>query len=183
MATRRRLVPAPIRDVFDLLVDYTRYVEWAPDIVSSTVVAAEGDVVVGEFQSPFLTGEKYTLEFVHSKPASIVFKQVDQHGERGLRGGWDLTESGPERATIVDAALTLNTGVLRRRSNEARTARVLERRLDSLASMFAANGRRDAQKGVEKETFGSSVLRLVAAGATPQVRLLGTTFALKKIDG
>src|SRR5215470_17293907 len=101
MPTASRQVQATPDEVFSVLADYEHYVEWSPDVVAATVLAREGDVVVAEFLSPFLVEGKYVLEFVHSRPSSIIYRQVDQYESRGLQGSWRLAPAADAAATIV----------------------------------------------------------------------------------
>lgn len=119
-------------EMFGVLSDYDGYAEWAPDVVRSSVLVREGDVVVAEFLSPYLIGDKYVLEFVHSRPSSITYRQVDQYGSRGLQGSWQITAGGDGRTAVVVGRMEFRTDVWRRAANRRRTQLILSRRLDSL---------------------------------------------------
>src|SRR5437016_2711766 len=108
MPTYSRVIPATMEAVFAVLSDYQNYPDWTPDVVAAAVLAREGDVVVAEFLSPFLTEKKYVLEFVHSRPRSIVYKQVDQFGTRGVQGAWHL-EDAVGGGTSATGTLDLKT--------------------------------------------------------------------------
>jgi ribosome-associated toxin RatA of RatAB toxin-antitoxin module len=149
MATGSMTLHAPAEDVFAVLADYQRYVEWAPDVVASAVLAKEGDIVVADFLSPFLTDEKYVLEFVHSKPHSITYKQVDQYGARGVQGSWRLDPQGGD--TMVTAHLDYREALWHRTVSRRRAQLILDRRLDSLATRLPGA----AARGEERE-FGDT---------------------------
>src|SRR5262245_63617539 len=107
MPTRSGQIRATPEELFAVLTDYGKYPDWSPDVVAAAVLVREGDIVVAEFQSPFLMDGKYILEFVPTRPSSIAYRQVDQHDSRGLQGIWTLSASadGVTVATGVVASI------------------------------------------------------------------------------
>lgn len=137
MAVISTLIKTSRDELFSVLTDYERYAEWTADVVSASVLDREGDIVVAEFVSPELIDGKFVLEFVHGPPDSIVYRQVDQFGKRGLQGRWQLA--------VLDAGSTELTGQMHLRStvwagrrNSRRAGLVLRRRVDLLMRMFSA---------------------------------------------
>lgn len=155
--------------VFEILANYEGYADWTADVVESMVLAQEGDIVVAEFFSPELMEDKYTLELVHSKPASIVYQQVDQYGSRGLSGSWHLTESSGRKGTIVTGEMNLKVGFRKRLSASKNVNLILQRRFDALMQVFfdtsvdrphlpvwaneLANGEGDAEAVADEKEF------------------------------
>ena len=140
MPTESRQIHATPEELFAVLTDYDRYAEWSPDVVASAVLVREGDVVVAEFQSPFLMDGKYILEFVHSRPSSITYRQVDQHDSRGLQGTWMLSASPGSAETLVTGQMEFRTDLWKRASDRRRADRVLQRRFDALQAHMSRGG-------------------------------------------
>ena len=116
--------------IYKVLSDFNSYVEWMPDIAESTVLAQEGDIVIGEFSSPELMEEKYQLEFVCSKPTSIIYKQIGIFEETGshslcLSGNWKIIDSPNGKDTII-------IGEMKFKANAKKATLILQRRLDAL---------------------------------------------------
>lgn len=139
MASYSRYIKAPKDKVFGVLADYGSYSDWTPDVVEATVLAAEGDIMVAEFFSPELLETTYQLEFLHSKPTSIRYKQVGQTGyDRGLEGSWHLADAQDRDGAIVTAAMSLNTNLFRSLPSRRMVSLILRRRLDVLEQMFSS---------------------------------------------
>jgi ribosome-associated toxin RatA of RatAB toxin-antitoxin module len=163
-------------EVFTVLADYQRYVDWAPDVVASTLLASEGDIVVAEFRSPFLLDDKYVIECLHSKPHTITYKQVDQYGSRGVQGSWRLEAQGSGE-TRVTAHMDYRDTLWNRGASRRRAQRILDRRLDSLASRFAGGDPRAL-----KDADRSGLLEALAAGEAFSVWAPGARYLLKKVE-
>jgi len=142
MPTRSRQIPATLEELFAVLTDYEKYVDWSPDVVGAAVLVREGDIVVAEFQSPFLLEGKYILELVHSRPTSITYRQVDQHESRGLQGTWMLAAATGSAGTVVTGQMEFRTDLWKRTADRRRADRVLHRRIDALQAHAAALFRR-----------------------------------------
>lgn len=138
MPTRSRQIQATPEELFTVLTDYEKYVDWSPDVVGAAVLARESDIVVAEFQSPFLIEGKYILEFVHSRPSSITYRQVDQHESRGLQGTWMLSPATDSEGTLVTGQMEFRTDLWKRGGDRRRADRVLQRRIDALQAHAAA---------------------------------------------
>jgi ribosome-associated toxin RatA of RatAB toxin-antitoxin module len=152
MPTASRQVHATPDDVFSVLADYEHYEDWSPDVVAATVLAREGDVVVAEFLSPFLVEGKYILEFVHSRPSTIIYRQVDQHESRGLQGSWSLAATADTSVTIVTGQMDFRTEIWRRAADRRRAERILQRRFDALQGHVSSAARRgDGRAAVEPQ--------------------------------
>jgi hypothetical protein len=106
-------------------------------VVSSSVLASEQDIVIAEFVSPYLFAEKYVLEFVQSKPASIFYNQVDPYGRVGLQGGWQLADAPDGNGVLVTGTMNLKTVFWRPFWGRSRVRRVLQRRLDAIRQLFS----------------------------------------------
>lgn len=142
MPTRSRSIQATPEELFAVLTDYEKYIDWSPDVVGAAVLARESDIVVVEFVSPFLIEGKYILEFVHSRPSSITFRQVDQHDSRGLQGAWTLSPATDTAGTLLSGQMEFRTDLWKRHSDRRRADRVLQRRIDALQAHAAALFRR-----------------------------------------
>jgi len=132
MPTQSRQIRATPEELFSVLADYEKYVEWSPDVVTAGVLVREGDIVVAEFQSPFLMEGKYILEFLESRPSSITYRQVDQYDSRGLQGAWMLSASPGSSETLVTGQMEFRTDLWKRAGDRRRADRVLQRRFDAL---------------------------------------------------
>jgi len=180
MPTYSRVIPARIEEVFAVLSDYQNYPDWTPDVTAAAVLAMEGDIVVAEFLSPFLSDKKYVLEFLHSRPQSIVYKQVDQFEARGLQGEWRL-EQAAAGGTLVTGTMTFKTEVWARLANGRRAALILQRRFDSLGQLFAAGSlARDIATAAPPPT--DPLFDAVERGEPATVNWLGTRYVLTKLD-
>lgn len=181
MPTLSRHLAAPIEKVFSALSDYANYPLWAPDVVSATVLAREGDIVVAEFESPFLMEKKYVLEFLQVPPTTIIYKQVDQFGERGLQGKWDLRTPRDAAGTLVTGSMTVRAEMTKVLINRRRSRLILRRRLDSLQELFPAEA--DAgSTAVSRATGDDPLLEAIAAGESATVTWQGTKYVLTKTE-
>jgi ribosome-associated toxin RatA of RatAB toxin-antitoxin module len=180
MATSSAFIRASREQVFALLTDYKTYPTWAADVVDSTVLAREGDIVVAEFLSPQLMDEKYVLEFVHSRPISIAFRQVDQFGSRGVRGHWRIEEHPGRGGVAVTGELHLKRS-LKQSLRDRRTAElILQRRLDSLRELFA-RAKREQPAAPESVSVGREILGAVRSGQEFAVWFLGDKYLVRKV--
>ena len=166
-------------EVFTVLADYQRYMDWAPDVVASTLLAREGDIVVAEFLSPFLLEDKYVIECLHSKPHTITYKQVDQYGARGVQGSWRLEPQG-NGETRVTAQMDYRDRLWNRGASRRRAQRILDRRLDSLASRFA--GAAGGDERALKDADRSGLLEALARGDAFTVWSPGARYVLKRVE-
>jgi ribosome-associated toxin RatA of RatAB toxin-antitoxin module len=183
MPTASRQVHAAPDDVFSVLADYEHYVEWSPDVVAATVLASEGDIVVAEFLSPFLVEAKYVLEFVHSRPSSIIYRQVDQYESRGLQGSWLLTATADTSVTLVTAQMDYRTEIWRRAADRRRAERILRRRFDALqAHMSNAAKRGEATAAVEPRESEPALFDTLAEGQTLTVWASNIEYRFRRID-
>jgi len=112
--------------VYSALTGYRQYESWVPDIVRSRLLAREGELAIAEFLAPPYGNDKLLLEFVESKPDSVVFTQVDRLRQDGVFGRFELTEAQDAAGTLVKALLGANAGALRLRCRK-RLRRVLKR--------------------------------------------------------
>jgi ribosome-associated toxin RatA of RatAB toxin-antitoxin module len=182
MPTESRTVRATPDEVFAVLADFDGYTDWTPDVVESTVLAREGDIVVAGFRSPFLMQEQYVLEFVQSSQTSIVYSQVGQYGSRGLQGAWHLAKSAD--GTLVTGQMTLRTELWKSAANRRRTALVLRRRLDSLERLLPRGAGRGAEQATgESRTTGDSEALIEALGQEEEfaVRVAGAKYRLTRL--
>jgi hypothetical protein len=127
--------------LYSLLTDYVRYVEWTPDVTEVTLLAYEGDIAVVEFCSPELMPETYQLEFVQTKPTTITFKQNGLYQEtgqwnRGVYGRWHLADASDGHGVIVTGTLCRETTFWQQRRNRRQSHLILQRRLDVMAQLF-----------------------------------------------
>jgi ribosome-associated toxin RatA of RatAB toxin-antitoxin module len=185
MPTHSRVIRGTLEEVFAVLSDYQSYPAWTPDVVASAVLAREGDIVVAEFLSPFLTEKKYVLELLHARPKSIVYNQVDQFGSRGVQGAWHLEGAADGDGTSVTGTLGLRSEASKSFRNRRRAGLILQRRLDSLEELFprGAVDRADQPSRLEAATFqGEPLLDVVARGEPATVCWLGAKYLLTKID-
>lgn len=180
MPSNSCVVGAAVEQVFGVLSDYANYPMWAPDVVSATILAREGDIVVAEFCSPFLTDKKYVVEFLHGRPSSIVYKQVDQFGERGVQGEWRLERAPDGSETTVHGSLLVRAEMTKTLLNRRRAGLVLQRRLDSLRELFApaAAGPPAARRGLAADP----VVEAVAKGEAAVVCWQGSRYVLTKSE-
>ena len=184
MAKLSALIKATRNEIFDLLTDYQNYADWTADVIESTVLAQEGDIVVAEFVSPELMTGKYVLEFVHSKPHSIVYKQVDQYASRGLKGSWHLADSPAGEGIIVTGTLNLKTGVLELFSNRKKVHLILQRRLDAMSQLFPDASSAKAGKSTVVRDESVHVQEVFASPQREEeftVWLLGHKYYVKKV--
>lgn len=138
MATLVKHVRASKDQLFALLADYRSYVDWTPDVVEATVLAAEGDIMVVELYSPELLEERYQLECIHSKPVSIAYRQIGQpYDDRGLIGSWHLADAADRKGTTVTGEMSLNAGFFKSFSNRKKAGLILQRRLEVLQWIFS----------------------------------------------
>lgn len=179
MPSNSCLVGATVEQVFGVLSDYANYPMWAPDVVSATLLAREGDIVVAEFHSPFLTDKKYVVEFLHGPPNSIVYKQVDQFGERGVQGEWRLERAPDGSGTMVHGSMVVRAEVTKALMNRRRAVLILQRRLDSLREFFAPPAGPSADRSGLAD---DPVLEAVASGEPALVCWRGTRYVLTKSD-
>jgi len=180
MATLSCTLSAPLDKIFGVLSDYANYPLWAPDVVSATVLAREGDIVVAEFESPFLTEKKYVLEFLLVPPTAIAFKQVDQFGERGVRGRWDLKQARDGTGTVVTGSMSVRAEMRKLLINRRRARLIVRRRLDSLKEVFPADG--DAVGRGSEGPADHPLLRAITAGEPTTVSWQGMKYVVTKSE-
>jgi ribosome-associated toxin RatA of RatAB toxin-antitoxin module len=182
MPSHSRVIPAKMEAVFAVLSDYQSYPDWTPDVVAATVLAREGDIVVAEFLSPFLIEKKYVLEFLHSRPTSIVYKQVDQFGARGVRGAWQLEEAAGG-GTTVTGTMNFKTEAWAGLANRRRAGLILRRRFDALDQLFPATADgRAAAAAPEPSMPADAIVDVLERGEPATVNWLGTRYLLTKTD-
>jgi hypothetical protein len=124
-------VKAPRGVVYSALTGYRQYETWLPDIVRSRLLAREGELAIAEFLAPPYGNDKLLLEFVASKPDSVIFNQVDRLRQDGVFGRFELTEAADAAGTLVKATLGAKAGPLRLGCRK-RLRRVLKRSLAAL---------------------------------------------------
>ena len=178
MTSNSCLVTASVEQVFGVLSDYANYPLWTPDVVAATVLAREGDIVVAEFHSPFLSDKKYVIEFVQAPPTHIAYKQVDQFGERGVQGEWRLDRPPEGGGTRVRAAMVVRAEITKALVNRRRVRLILQRRLDALRELFgpAAAGQSTAVDVAEDALLDA------IANEPATVSWRGARYLLTKID-
>ena len=156
MPTRSREIPATLEELFAVLTDYEKYVDWSPDVVGAAVLVREGDIVVADFQSPVLLEGKSILELVHSRPTSITYRQVDQHESRCLQGTWMLAAATCSAGPVVTGQMEFRTDLLKATAAGRRADRVLHRRIDALQAHAALFRRGNAEPGLaDPSSFAS----------------------------
>ena len=111
--TASAYVKAPRRVVYSALTGYRQYETWLPDVVSSRLHAREGELAIAEFLSPPYGRDKLLLEFVETKPDSLVFTQVDRLRMDGVFGRFELAEAKDAAGTLVKATLGARASLLR----------------------------------------------------------------------
>lgn len=119
-------IKAPRRVVYSALAGYRQYESWVPDIVRSRLLAREGELAIAEFLAPPYGNDKLLLEFVESKPDSVVFNQVDRLRQDGVFGRVELKEAPDGSGTMVEALLGAKASALRLGCRK-RLRRVLKR--------------------------------------------------------
>ena len=53
--------------VYEILIDYDNYAEWAPQVVKSKLLAKEGELAIAEFELVRKKAGKVTVEAIHGK--------------------------------------------------------------------------------------------------------------------
>jgi hypothetical protein len=186
MTTLNVRVDAPRERVFGLLTDYEGYVEWTPDVIDVTLLAKEGDIAVVEFSSPELMSGRYQLEFVHSRPDAIVYRQkglFERTGRQdwGVRGSWKLSDAPDGTGCIVTGTMTMSQSRWRRVAHGDRAQIILARRLDVIGGLFTADVRRAGQELPEAERRFLDAL-VGADNSTTTIWFDGVAHALRKVD-
>jgi len=163
--------------IYKVLADFDSYVEWMPDIAESTVLAQEGDIVIAEFFSPELMEEKYQLEFVCSKPTSIIYKQIGIFEETGtyshcLSGNWKIIDSPNGKDTII-------IGEMKFKANAKKATLILQRRLDALQQKCSLS----TTPTEESKPISASSQQMINAIQYEEVivRCYGSKYVIKKI--
>lgn len=180
------IVSATLDQVFATLTDYERYADWAPDVVSANVLAREGDIVVAEFYSPELMDEAYQLEFIHSKPVSVIYKQkgiFEKTGrlKRGLSGSWSVTKEPNRQAVRVTASMALQGRYRQHLANRKKAKLVLQRRLDVLQHMFdpLPTGH---SLDIPLQDSGKEILELFETAEGREIWIYGNRYRLTRTD-
>lgn len=180
------LVNATIEQVYAVLTDYEGYADWAPDVVSATVLAKEGDIVVAEFYSPELMDDPYQLEFVHSKPVSIIYKQkgiFEKTGrsERGLTGTWSVANAPDNQGVRVTGVMRLQGPFRHSFTNKKIVSLILQRRLDVIQHMFD-HLQPEQDLDILPQGMGREILDGLSGGETQEIWLYGSKFSLTRTD-
>jgi len=178
-------IKATKEQVFSVITDYDSYSEWAADCIHSQVLLREGEIVVAEFLSPELMGEKYQLEFVHTPPTSVIYKQIDQHGSRGLSGSLDITESEDGQGVILTGEMRLKTSLWKKRTNRKRTDMILLRRLESVKEdvSYTYASEDGVEVGEDIELVDrKKIIEVARRGKDIDVWFLGEKYELKRIS-
>ena len=183
MARQSLLIEATKDDIFEVLCDYGNYADWAADVADSTVLDREGDLVVAEFFSPELMSEKYTLEFIHSRPMSIIYTQIDYY-RGGLRGSWHIEDVAESRDVIVTAEMKLKTSLWRSFANHRKANLILNRRLSALQQVFGVSSTTPEGLPVTGGGLlhGKGVLETIQVEEEFAVSLFGHKYLVKKAD-
>jgi hypothetical protein len=163
--------------IYNVLTNFNGYAEWMPDIADSTVVAQEGDIAIADFSSPELIEEKYQLEFVCSRPTSIVYKQIGIFEETGklssgLYGSWDIIDT-PEGTGVTIS------GEMNYKANTKMSDLILQRRLDILLQMFSLPTTDEA----ENRPFSALEAQIAETFQTEEFAIwfLGSKYLYKKV--
>ena len=112
-ASTSAYIKAPREVVYSVLTGYRQYETWVPDIVRSRLFAREGELAIAEFLAPPYGSGKLLLEFVETKPESVVFTQVDRLRQDGVFGRFKLTAAKDAAGTMVEGVLGAKVGALR----------------------------------------------------------------------
>lgn len=103
-------IAAPIGRVWDVIVDYARYAEFVPGVMSTRVLGASGGVRQVEYEVDVgLRRLRYVLALREEPPARVSWSLVRGELLLSSNGSWELTEDG--------------TGTLARYSAEVRISR------------------------------------------------------------
>lgn len=88
---------APTTDVLAVLADIERYPEWAPELKDAEVLSRddEGRVASARFRAAgFGYSTSYTLEYDHSVPGRLAWRQTAGDVTRRLDGHYELVDNG-----------------------------------------------------------------------------------------
>ena len=61
---------------YEVLTDYDTYSEWMPYVVSSKLLAKEGDLAIAEFEMSRPDKEKYALECIHTRNKMVLTRRI-----------------------------------------------------------------------------------------------------------
>ncbi|QYG92759.1 cyclase [Iamia sp. SCSIO 61187] len=90
-------IAAPIGDVLSVLHAIESYPDWARDLKEATVLArdAEGRATQARFRAAgFGYSTHYTLDYDHSVPGRLAWRQSSGEVTRKLDGHYDLVDNG-----------------------------------------------------------------------------------------
>ena len=73
-ATRR--FSAEPQLVYEILIDYDSYAEWAPLITKSKLLAKEGELAIAEFELVHKKAGKVTVEAIHGKNRLVLTRVI-----------------------------------------------------------------------------------------------------------
>ncbi|MFS8099943.1 SRPBCC domain-containing protein [Lentzea alba] len=161
------VIPAPIDDVWRVLVDFTGYADWNPvmeytqvDDLKTKVKAAKGTPFERDFEGEITSAEKYVLASQGGDPATFFG-----------RHRWELSEvdGGTRLVNVEEFTGPMAAGVL------AQTRDVLVAEFDTfndaLRRLFVQAEAEGMSRGVEQHP--DARLRLELGHARPQGHRLG----------
>jgi ribosome-associated toxin RatA of RatAB toxin-antitoxin module len=186
MFSRRKAsisLDAPPEVVFAVVTDYNSYQEWMPQVHHSRILAADHElgVVHAEFIWPVYLGqEKFSVEFIHEPPWSVVYQQTDQFRQRGLSGRWHLAPAGDGDGTRLSAEMRLGTTLFQSFASRRKLRAMLDSSLEAVrarVSLVASGGLSGAQEGKLK------ILEVTRQADSLRLWLFGEAYEFKKIEG
>ena len=152
-STRQTLVNASPSDCFDVVIDFERYPQWAPDIKEARVLRRDDNGHGGlvAFRAAAMgRSVTYTLKYFYgSNPLRVAWRLVEGDQVRHLDGEYELAPSADDGAkTLITYSISAEAavplpGFVKRRvaSRIMRTALdQLRRRVEAAAAERAPGG-------------------------------------------
>jgi uncharacterized protein YndB with AHSA1/START domain len=140
-AHEQAVINAPVDAVYDALVDFERYPEWAGDLKQATIVErdAEGRALVVEFRAAAMgRSTTYRLRYDYQgAPAKLAWVLESGDLERELDGAYHLRETDDAGTTEVVYELSVDLvlpipGFVKRRAE----ARIIKTALADLKALI-----------------------------------------------
>ena len=146
-STRQTLVNASPEDCFDVVIDFERYPQWAPDIKEARVLRRDANGYGGlvAFRAAAMgRSVTYTLKYFYgSNPLRVAWRLVEGDQVRHIDGEYELAPSADDGAkTLVtysisaEAAVPLPGFVKRRAASRSMQTALdqLRRRVEAVAA-------------------------------------------------
>lgn len=85
-------------DVFDLLVDYGAYSQWAPMVSRSKLLAREGELALAEFSMAGRV-DSFAVECIHERPHFVLHRRISGRASIA-KCEWSLAACGPNACRV-----------------------------------------------------------------------------------